>query len=82
MKTIRREMIQMLGVAAGTAVVSPLIPHGASAGKGLIRKKSIQRTFGNFRRVLVSRLDGMVDMVFRKMLSSPCIFLPSLEERS
>jgi len=33
MKTTRREIIQMLGVAAGTAVISPLIPRGVSAEK-------------------------------------------------
>ena len=33
MKTTRREIIQMLGVAAGTAVMSPLIPRGVSAEK-------------------------------------------------
>ena len=33
MKTTRREIIQMLGVAAGTAVMSPLGFHGASLAK-------------------------------------------------
>jgi hypothetical protein len=33
MKTTRREMIQMLGVAAGTAVICPLISRGTSVAK-------------------------------------------------
>jgi len=33
MKTTRREIIQMLGVAAGTAMISPLISRGGAAAK-------------------------------------------------
>ncbi len=37
MKTTRREIIQMLGVAAGTTVIGPLMPRGTSVTKERVR---------------------------------------------